>query len=237
VRLVESPDTSAERYRALSHCRGAYQPLCTNKEIYEAHKRSILFRDLPKPFQDAVTITKHLGVEYLWIDSLCIIQNSAEDWERECSRMASIYAGALVTIAAPGATDSSKSFLHDYFPTKYSSFELPYNNIDEHSIIPTTMEYSSWRRQNIIYGSHSRLFTRGWVLQERLLSERTLSFRTRRLVWECTTHCRSDDLYYPYNPNHIKHNMVNKRSIRSLDSIPIALDYGTILCRHTQVAS
>jgi hypothetical protein len=67
------------------------------------------------------------------------------------------------------------------------------------------MEYSSWRRQNIIYGSHSRLFTRGWVLQERLLSERTLSFRTRRLVWECTTHCRSDDLYYPYNPNHIKH--------------------------------
>jgi hypothetical protein len=79
---------------------------------------------------------------------------------------ASIYAIALVIIAASGATDSSKGFLHDYFPTKYDSFKLPYNNKDEHSVIPTTIEYSSWRRQNITYGSHLRLFTREWVLQE-----------------------------------------------------------------------
>ncbi|KAH8791421.1 hypothetical protein BGZ57DRAFT_752108, partial [Hyaloscypha finlandica] len=92
--------------------------------------------DLPKPFQAAVTVTKHLGVEYLWIDSFCIIQNSAEDWERECSRMASICTSALVTIAASGAIDSSKGFLHDYFPTKFGSFKLSCNNKDEHSVIP-----------------------------------------------------------------------------------------------------
>jgi hypothetical protein len=225
VRLVECPNTSAKRYRALSHFPGAHQSLCTNKENYEAHKQSILFLDLPKPFQAAVTVTKHLGVEYLWIDSFCIIQNSAEDWERECSRMASICTGALVTIAASSAIGSSKGFLRDYFPTKFGSFKLPNNNKDEHSVVPPTIEYSSWRRQNITYGSHSRLFTREWVLQEWLLSERTLSFWTGCLVWGCTTHCRSDDLYYPYSLNHIKHNMVNKRSIRSLDIIPVALEY------------
>jgi len=63
--------------------------------------------------------------------------------------MASIYAGALVTIASSGATDSSKGFLHDYFPTKYGSFELPYKNKDEHSVISITIEYSSCGRQNI----------------------------------------------------------------------------------------
>jgi hypothetical protein len=56
--------------------------------------------------------------------------------------MASICTGALVTIAASGAIDSSKGFLHDYFPTKYGSFKLPNNNKDEHSVIPPTIEYS-----------------------------------------------------------------------------------------------
>ena len=139
--------------------------------------------------------------------------------------MASICTSALVTIAASGAIDSSKGFLHDYFPTKFGSFKLSYNNKDEHSVIPPTIEYSSWRRRNITYGSHSRLFTGEWALPDWLLSERTLSFRTGCLVWECTTHCRSNDLYYPYSLNHIKYNIVNKRSIRSLDSTPIALEY------------
>ena len=70
------------------------------------HTNGIQFTSLPRSFQDAVTVTRILGANLLWIDSLCIVQNSYEDWEQECPRMASIYANALVTIAAADAPDT-----------------------------------------------------------------------------------------------------------------------------------
>ncbi|PMD19341.1 heterokaryon incompatibility, partial [Hyaloscypha hepaticicola] len=58
---------------------------------------------LPKTFQDAVLITRDLGVRYLWIDSLCIIQDSDEDWEQEAARMSEVYANGYVMLAAHGS--------------------------------------------------------------------------------------------------------------------------------------
>ena len=72
VSLVESHNTP-KRYAALSHCWGMFQPLCTTKENYERHMKSIRLCDLPQTFQDAVTVVRYLGIEYLWIDSLCVI--------------------------------------------------------------------------------------------------------------------------------------------------------------------
>jgi len=67
--------------------------------------------DLPSTFQDAVRITKSLQVRYLWIDSLCIIQDDFSDWEREASLMGNVYANSFLTIAASSSTDDSSGCL------------------------------------------------------------------------------------------------------------------------------
>jgi hypothetical protein len=76
---------------ALSHCWGSAQTFVTTKSTLAARKSGINFGDLPKTFQDAIVVTRMLGVQYLCIDSLCILQGDVEDWEREGSRMADIY--------------------------------------------------------------------------------------------------------------------------------------------------
>ncbi|KAI1455916.1 hypothetical protein F4805DRAFT_459181 [Annulohypoxylon moriforme] len=78
--------------------------------------RGVRLQDLPASFRHAVLVTRSFGFEFLWIDSLCIVQYSREDWERECPRMVDIYSNAAVTIAASDAEDSSRGFLHDYPP-------------------------------------------------------------------------------------------------------------------------
>jgi hypothetical protein len=223
VRLVE-PHTTIKHYAALSHCWGGFQPLRTTKENYEMHKKCIRFSELPQTFQDAVTIAKNLGIEYLWIDSLCIIQDSIEDWEHECSRMASVYRGALITIAASDAADSSKGFFHDYNRAKFDPCELPYWNDTEDEMLIVSVTYKPSNTANLDE-SQSRLSKRGWVLQERLLSQRVLSFRSNRLHWECARFCYTDNAHYPYIMNRIFHNIAEKRSIHSLGDLPTAFKY------------
>ena len=67
---------------------------------------SINMTDIPKTFQDAVLITRKLGYRYLWIDSLCIIQDSASDWQIESVKMADIYFNAVVNISADASPRS-----------------------------------------------------------------------------------------------------------------------------------
>jgi hypothetical protein len=106
IKLYETTGEKGD-YAALSHCWGqSANPVITTSKNLPERMASIKFNDLPKTFQDAVTITRHLEVPYLWIDSLCIIQDSAEDWAKEAMKMSSVYTDALVTIAADGSEDS-----------------------------------------------------------------------------------------------------------------------------------
>jgi hypothetical protein len=63
---------------------------------------------LPKTLQDAIRLTQELGIRYIWIDSICIIQDDKEDWEHESANMLSVYANASLTIAASNGNDSHK---------------------------------------------------------------------------------------------------------------------------------
>jgi hypothetical protein len=116
-------------YVALSHCWGTLgkHPLRTTTDNLQEHISGISWSTLPKTFQDALKITRELGIDYIWIDSLCIVQDSEEDWRQESREMGLIYERARVTIAAAGAADSSpKCFILDrpsLIPT-----ELPYHN-------------------------------------------------------------------------------------------------------------
>jgi hypothetical protein len=99
VKLVETQQKSAP-YLTLSHCWGNKKIITTTKATLKSRKSDIPWLSLSRTFQDAITITRELGFRYLWIDSLCIIQDDKKDWERESAKMASIYADSWLTIAA-----------------------------------------------------------------------------------------------------------------------------------------
>lgn len=109
-KLVVSCGKSVE-YVALSHCWGGSLPLRTTTANFHDHLRAVCWDNLPATFQDAVKITCFMGYRYLWIDCLCIIQDSEEDWLRECALMGEIYAGASLTIAAEGSSSPSDESL------------------------------------------------------------------------------------------------------------------------------
>lgn len=110
VKLVETKDGQTGCYVALSHCWGNPEnhPLKTTKGNYTERLAGIPLEELPKTFRDAVKITKHIGVKYLWIDSLCIIQDDIEDWKQEAAKMGAVYEYARLTIAAADARDSTE---------------------------------------------------------------------------------------------------------------------------------
>ena len=106
IKLVETKGCKG-RYIALSHCWGSSHRITTKKSTFEARKRGMSIAELPSTFQQAALIAKSLGVTYLWIDSLCIIQDSPSDWEYEASRMGDVYANSYLTIASSSSLDDS----------------------------------------------------------------------------------------------------------------------------------
>lgn len=92
------------RYAALSHCWGmpspSNSPFKTETHNYDKMRAGIIFDSMQPLFQDAVVTTWKLGVQYLWIDSICIIQDSKSDWEAESAKMGSVYRNAYFTIVA-----------------------------------------------------------------------------------------------------------------------------------------
>jgi hypothetical protein len=107
IKLVEPNGEMKAPYVALSHCWGSGSIATTTLANFLSRKKDVTWRELSKTFQDAVKISRLLGIDYLWIDSLCIIQDSEADWERESARMASVYANAHLTIAASRSADGS----------------------------------------------------------------------------------------------------------------------------------
>ncbi|KUJ12376.1 HET-domain-containing protein [Mollisia scopiformis] len=107
VNLQENKNPEHGEYLCLSHCWGVNNTaLKTMKASLQAMKSNIPWKSLPKTFRDAIVITRKLGFRYLWIDSLCIIQDSVRDWELQSSRMGDIYNGAFATIFALYGNDS-----------------------------------------------------------------------------------------------------------------------------------
>lgn len=97
-----------EPYLCLSHCWGDYQPIRTTKANIEDHKQNIPWQLLPQTFQDVIDLTRFLNIRYLWIDSLCIIQDDRNDWARESIAMAGIYGNSYLTVSATAAANCSQ---------------------------------------------------------------------------------------------------------------------------------
>lgn len=206
VRLVPGSDCRNRqwRYLTLSHCWGAvpqdaYWKLTTEREPY--YTTNISFHALPKTFQEAITLTKRLGERYLWIDSLCIIQDSRQDWEIEASRMAEVYSGSLCTLST--ATDGASSGC--FFPRadiQVSPVEL---NLSRATIRDPADGDNSTKVvvfPCLIGGHHAYPYPdipvlgRAWTLQERELSIRIIQFTELEFRWKCNTMATTEgDLY------------------------------------------
>jgi hypothetical protein len=131
VKLVDRANRMlTERYIALSHCWGRKTIECrTTRQTIEARKKCISFEGLPKSFRDAVTFTRGLGVRYLWIDSICIIQEDKKDLRNESSLMSHVYGNSFATLAAVHAKDCSGGLYSKSGPT-FETLRLPSCNIE-----------------------------------------------------------------------------------------------------------
>lgn len=190
LRLYES-NGEAGKYIALSHCWGQDEdkrPLSTTKENKEAHCKSINFDDLPNTFQDAVRVTRELGIRYLWIDSLCIVQNDKADWESESRHMEDVFAKAYCTIAATSAENSWDGFL--LRESVGNAAKLVDGSTDPQVSI-YVCELDRDFGADVIAGALNR---RAWVLQERALSPRIIHFTAGQTYWECGSVVRYENL-------------------------------------------
>jgi hypothetical protein len=111
LKLKINPGNETGRYVALSHCWGGSTPVMTTNENLDSFTKYIP-TPLPQTFADAVLVTRALDIRYLWIDSLCIIQDSVQDWQTQAPLMGRVYSEAYVTIAADAATNSTDGFLN-----------------------------------------------------------------------------------------------------------------------------
>lgn len=148
-------------------------------------------QELPLTFQHAIAITRKLGYQYLWIDSLCIIQDSKEDWDVESLDMKRVYQMSALTIgAARGADSHAGCFVTrqplDHFPCRIAQLSTGFWKT------PFDREMPGKSLPHAFTGAP--LFDRCWVLQERMLSPRTLYYGPKGLHWECTE-CYSNEIY------------------------------------------
>ncbi|KAF4201695.1 hypothetical protein CNMCM8927_001239 [Aspergillus lentulus] len=146
-------------------------------------QQGINVQRLPRAFQDAILLTRRLGVEYLWIDSLCIIQDTDDqsDWHRESLTMDKVYSHAFVNISATLSENGTEGL---FGPRHSHVFSAPPGvEVNAQGRIETQYIINSdfWHDQI----SNAPLSKRGWVFQERFLARRVIHFGPQQIGWEC----------------------------------------------------
>jgi hypothetical protein len=177
------------RFVALSYCWGTSDQPRTTKANVESRCRGFSTSDFPQTLQDAIFLTKRLGLSYIWIDCLCIVQDDEQDWATESAKMADIYSRAYVVLAATQASDVAEGFLH----TRKSSTSVFSNCGRKKSI--TVQARRLRNHERILPGSNLDqypLSKRGWALQERLLATRIVHFLPDEAVFECRDQFRCE---------------------------------------------
>ncbi|KAI1474743.1 HET-domain-containing protein [Daldinia eschscholtzii] len=169
-------------FAALSYCWGGDSNFILTGATEQLFREGRSINEFPPTIRDAINIAKALGIRYIWIDALCIIQDSDEDWTREASRMREVYRGAVVTIAAACTSKTSEGIFRERAVSTGPKCWIDWKNGDNNqSKVFLRLGSELWDERM----HQSILNTRGWVLQETLLAPRTLWFGHQQLCFEC----------------------------------------------------
>ncbi|KAL9125265.1 MAG: hypothetical protein Q9217_005501 [Psora testacea] len=199
VALRETKDIGpSHRYATLSHCWGKVLPVRLLYEFYEQFQVGIAIHHLPRTFQDAIHFTRALDVKYLWIDALCIIQDSQDDWLHEALLMSSVYSGSWLNLAATSSADGHGGLFRTSDPLLNLPCQVkatwqgpPFNDL-------VIIDESAWSRQI----DQAPLNERGWVLQERVLAPRTVHFAHDQMWWDCRNF-QASEVFPTGIPDHV----------------------------------
>jgi hypothetical protein len=203
-------------YIALSYCWGNPGNMVkTTATTLLAWQENLPWDILPILFKDVVQFTLQLGIRYLWIDSLCILQDDLQDWEQESANMASIYSNSYLTMAATRASNPHTSLFESRW-TRYASPSEARTEVTG-KLSVESVKVGCLHKEEIhvrphLYLAHGRfvgidnaedhmedspLLARAWAFQERLLPVRTFHFHAEELVWECVSgvSCECQELH------------------------------------------
>ncbi|KOS20298.1 hypothetical protein ESCO_006174 [Escovopsis weberi] len=185
-----------DHYIALSHCWGGRIPTLLTSKTYDDYQRALPYGDLPANFQDAFLIARELGIRYIWIDSLCIIQDSKSDWEVESKKMADIYRNATLTVSALVSPKSTAGILKrcdGHLGSVPKSVSLKVYR-DQARTEEVKVEWKAFEEENLaLLDDQGALNKRGWCLQEYILSPSNLLFGNRQIYWKCCAGSKSAD--------------------------------------------
>ncbi|KAH8744477.1 heterokaryon incompatibility protein-domain-containing protein [Hyaloscypha finlandica] len=179
-------------YFTLSHFWGGKLPIKLTSDSLDEFQTAIQFPTLPRTFQEAIYITRLLKTRYLWIDAMCIIQDSVKDWLHESSIMGQVYANSRLTLAATASSDSHGGLCRQRNSRLIGAIVISplWTGLGMQFQQYICTSYEEWRNDV----DAAPLQKRGWVLQERMLSPRVLHFADRQLFWECWTKCASESI-------------------------------------------
>lgn len=193
IHLVETSSFSSDsvQYVALSYCWGKVLQFSTDSSnFFERTHSGISFHRLPPVVQDAVRITKGVGIRYIWVDSLCIIQNNEEDWKQEADRMSMVYEGCTFTLSVLSSESVNNGFLENRTlkPVPLGKVKIDHGGKTGYPRlflrgIPRSIDAEL---------SRCPLSQRAWPLQERLLPPAVLHYGRDQLIWECNTCLQSE---------------------------------------------
>lgn len=178
LRTLSELNDQTPKYATLSYCWGSReQNLETTTETLEKHQYGLDFTspDMPKTLRDGIRVAQRLGIGYMWIDCLCIIQDSDSDWQAEAKSIGEYYRNSFLTISALNSTGADQGFL------SVRSSSTGYQRFADTDLF---MRRTPSHLDDIFQGA--ALSKRGWTLQERLLSKRTVHYGTNEIFWECS---------------------------------------------------
>ncbi|OCL11268.1 HET-domain-containing protein [Glonium stellatum] len=186
IRVVETaPNGIKGPYASLSHCWGLIPFVqLTTENRKQFMEEGIPWDELPKNFQEAIEIARFLEIEYIWIDSLCIIQKGTDgDFNKQAPLMHKIYRNSYCNIAAADSSDSTGGLFRNreayhVLPARYQGEgQSPMFRNEVWRIVSEDL----WNCQLL----QTPIYKRGWVFQERMLAPRILHFAKHQIFWDC----------------------------------------------------
>ncbi|KAL2074692.1 hypothetical protein VTL71DRAFT_8471 [Oculimacula yallundae] len=206
-------------YATLSHCWVKAQYTVLKKETLHLWLNKIPSEAISVTFSDAISTCRYLGFQYIWIDSLCIIQNSVEDWTKEASTMSNVYSRSGLNISAAAALDGSAGC----FIGRKDSWRCSIK-------CSTSTGLVAYRTAVSIASQHSDLdnqplMKRGWAIQERVLAPRTLQCAETQLFWECREGQASESIPSGYDKERVMASSFSRTELSTSTEIWLAIKF------------